>query len=252
MKIGVIGAMPQEVTLLARDLEGARTERRGARDYLSGRLCGHAAVVVFSGWGKVASASTATTLIEVFGVDALVFTGVAGALAPDLAVGDVVIGDELLQHDLDASAVPGIARYEVPLLGLSRFTADARLVGLARTAAGDYLAQSLAADVGADHLAEFGLHGPAVRTGLIVSGDQFISSLDRVGEILADLPDALCVEMEGAAVAQVCFEHGRPFVVLRVISDKADHAAPVDFPRFLTTVASHLTCGIVMRLMAAL
>ena len=252
MKIGVIGAMPQEVALLARDLAGARTERRGARDYLSGRLAGHEAVVVFSGWGKVASASTATTLIEVFGVDAVVFTGVAGALAADLAIGDVVIGDDLLQHDLDASAVPGIARYEVPLLGVSRFKADARLVELAQSAAGRYLAERLADDVGPDHLREFGLNSPAVRTGLIVSGDQFISSPDRVRDILADLPDALCVEMEGAAVAQVCFEHGKPCVVLRVISDKADHAAPVDFPRFLTTVASHLTCGVVMQLMAAL
>ena len=104
MTIGVIGAMPEEVALLARDLEGARPERRGARDYLRGRLHGRDVVVVFSGWGKVASASTATTLIEVFGVEAVVFTGVAGALAADLAVGDVVIGTELLQHDLDASA----------------------------------------------------------------------------------------------------------------------------------------------------
>ena len=252
MKIGVIGAMPQEVALLARDLRDARTERRGVRDYLSGRLVGHEAVVVFSGWGKVASASTATTLIEVFGVDAVVFTGVAGALAPDLAIGDVVIGDQLLQHDLDASAVPGIARYEVPLLGVSRFKADARLVALAEAAARRYLSERLADDVGPDHLRDFGLHDPAVRTGLIVSGDQFISSLARVQEILGDLPDALCVEMEGAAVAQVCFEHGRPWVVLRVISDKADHAAPIDFPRFLTTVASHLTCGVVLQLMAAL
>ncbi len=252
MTIGVIGAMPEEVALLARDLEGARSERRGTRDYLRGRLQGRDAVVVFSGWGKVASTSTATTLIEVFGVDSVVFTGVAGALAPDLAVGDVVIGAELLQHDLDASAVPGIARYEVPLLGVSRFRSDARLVRLARAAAGRYLTERLAADVGEEHLREFGLHNPAVRTGLIVSGDQFISSAARVAEILADLPDALCVEMEGAAVAQVCFEHGVPFVVLRAISDRADHAAPVDFPRFLRTVASHLTCGVVMGLMAAL
>ena len=252
MTIGVIGAMPEEVALLARDLEDPRAERRGARDYLRGRLHGRDAVVVFSGWGKVASASTATTLIEVFGVEAVVFTGVAGALAPDLAVGDVVIGTELLQHDLDASAVPGIARYEVPLLGVSRFTADLRLVALAQSAAGRYLTERLAADVGEDHLSEFGLHSPTVRTGLIVSGDQFISSGDRVAEILADLPDALCVEMEGAAVAQVCFEHRVPFVVLRAISDRADHAAPVDFPRFLRTVASHLTCGVAMGLMAAL
>ena len=143
MTIGVIGAMPEEVALLARDLEGARPERRGARDYLRGRLHGRDVVVVFSGWGKVASASTATTLIEVFGVEAVVFTGVAGALAADLAVGDVVIGTELLQHDLDASAVPGIARYEAPGLGVSRFTADARLVALAQAAAGRYLAERL-------------------------------------------------------------------------------------------------------------
>ena len=252
MKIGVIGAMREEVALLARDLADARVERRGARDYLSGRLRGREAVVVFSGWGKVASASTATTLIEVFGVDAVVFTGVAGALSPDLAIGDMVIASETLQHDLDASAVPGIERYQAPSLGVSRFPADPGLAAAAEAAARRYLAERMAGDVGEDLMREFGLERPAVRTGLIVSGDQFISSAARAGEILAGLPDALCVEMEGAAVAQVCYEHGRPCVVLRVISDKADHAAPVDFPRFLSTVASHLTCGVVMGLMGAL
>ena len=252
MKIGVIAAMPEEMALVGADLADPRAQWRGAREYLSGRLCGHDAVVVFSGWGKVASASTATTLIEVFGVEAILFTGVAGALSPDLAVGDVVIGAETLQHDLDASAVPGIDRYQVPLLGVSRFKGDGGLVALAERAARTYLSERLAADVGPDHRREFGLDSPKVRTGLIVSGDQFISSAARVNEILADLPDALCVEMEGAAVAQVAFEHNRPCLVLRVISDKADHAAPVDFPRFLTTVATHMTCGVVMELLAAL
>ena len=252
MKIGVIAAMPEEMALLGGDLADPRAQWRGAREYLSGRLHGQEAVVVFSGWGKVASASTATTLIEVFGVDAIVFTGVAGALSPDLAVGDIVIGGETLQHDLDASAVPGIERYQVPLLGVSRFKGDPRLVSLAEGAARSYLTEKMATDIGPEHLREFGLDQPKMRTGLIVSGDQFISSAAKVSSLLADLPDALCVEMEGAAVAQVAFEHGKPCVVLRVISDKADHAAPVDFPRFLTTVATHMTCGVVMELLAAL
>src|ERR1700719_2936150 len=101
MKLGIVGAMPQEIALLQLDLEHARGQTRGMRQYLQGTLYGKDVVLVFSRCAKVAAASTATTLIEVFGVDLVVFTGVAGATDPSLEVGDVVIGTSLIQHDLD-------------------------------------------------------------------------------------------------------------------------------------------------------
>ena len=114
-RIGIVGAMPEEIALLERDLVETRRQSRGMREYLEGSLYGFEAVLVFSRWGKVAAASTGTTLIEVYDVNLIVFTGVAGAIAEDLEIGDVVIGNRLVQHDLDASALPGLKRHEVPL-----------------------------------------------------------------------------------------------------------------------------------------
>jgi adenosylhomocysteine nucleosidase len=114
MKIGIVEAMPQEIALLQRDLQQPRIQTRGMRQYLQDTAYGKDVVLVFSRCAKVAAASTVTTLIEVFGVDLVVFTGVAGAMDPDLEVGDVVIGTLLVQHDLDAR--PLFRRFEVPLL----------------------------------------------------------------------------------------------------------------------------------------
>ncbi|HEX4113509.1 MAG TPA: hypothetical protein VH020_13330, partial [Stellaceae bacterium] len=107
-------------------------------------------------------------------------------------------------------------------------------------------------DVGAADLAEFGIDRPKVRDGLIVSGDQFIADAARAAGLRALLPGAQCVEMEGAAAAQVCYEHAVPIAIVRVISDRADHAAPLDFTRFIDRVASHFTRGIVMAMLSAL
>src|SRR5262245_1292446 len=102
MKIGVVGAMPQEIAVLKRDLQNVRSQTRGMREYMEGTLYGKDVVLVFSRWAKVAAASTVTTLIEVYGVDLVVFTGVAGATDAALDIGDVVIASALVQHDLDA------------------------------------------------------------------------------------------------------------------------------------------------------
>src|SRR5579862_9742959 len=130
MKIGIVGAMPQEIALLQRDLQHPRVETRGMRQYLQGTLYGKDVVLVFSRCAKVAAASTVTTLIEVFGVDLVVFTGAAGAADPRLEIGDVVIGTSLVQHDLDAR--PLFPRFEVPLLGRVAFETAPALVALAR------------------------------------------------------------------------------------------------------------------------
>jgi adenosylhomocysteine nucleosidase len=246
--------MPQEIALLRHDLRNSRTQVRGMREYLEGNLYGKNAVVVFSRCAKVAAASTVTTLIEVFGVELVVFTGVAGAADPGLEIGDVVIGSRLVQHDLDAR--PLFRRFEVPLLDRTSFETPPELVSLASRSAEAYLHTHLSRDVPAEILRAFAIRLPLrVRTGLIISGDQFIANpatLLALQEALreAGLPGALCVEMEGAAVAQVCHEHGVPVIVMRAISDKADHSAGVAFAPFIDSIASHITCGIVRELIS--
>jgi adenosylhomocysteine nucleosidase len=249
MKVGIMGAMTQEVEHLRSGIEGAKVHESGKREFVEGALHGHEVVVVFSRWGKVAASSTATTLIERFGVDLIVFTGVAGAVDRALNVGDIVVASRLVQHDMDASAIPGIARFEVPLLGVAFFDAPSDLVARAGKAAEFYLGEDMRADVSAGALAEFGISNPKVVTGLVASGDQFVASDSTVDDLRRALPQLQCVEMEGAAVAQVAYEHNVPFIVLRTISDKADHSAPVDFPAFVERVASHFTCGCVARLL---
>ena len=200
---------------------------------------------MFSRWGKVASASTVTTLIGAADVDLILFTGVAGAISADLHIGDVVIGNRLVQHDMDAR--PLYSRYEVPQLEVDYFPAEPEYVQLAMRSAERYLNHDLATDVQAgmiesNVLAEFGITRPKVQAGVIATGDQFIADSVLRDRLKANLPNALCVEMEGAAVAQVCYERDIPLVVVRTISDKADHH--VDFVRFVDTVASHFTRGI--------
>ena len=250
MIIGVVGAMSEEIALLRNALENPQVQTRGMRDYWQGSLFGRSVVLAFSRWGKVASASTVTTSIEFFEVDLVVFTGVAGALAPDLDIGDIVIAESLIQHDMDASALPGIKLFEIPLLGVENFPIKKRLVDLATESARRYLTADLPNDVPSELLHEFGIVQPKVCTGLIISGDQFVAGTEAQSKIKRAIPAALCVEMEGAAVAQVCYEHDVPVAVVRAISDKADHSAVINFPRFVDKVASHFTCGIVREFIA--
>jgi adenosylhomocysteine nucleosidase len=249
MKVGIVGAMLQEIALLQKDLQNIRRQTRGMREYLEGELYGKETVLVFSRCGKVAAASTVTTLIEVFDVDFVVFTGVAGAADPALEIGDVVIGTTLVQHDLDPR--PLFRRFEVPLLDKITFETPPYIVALARDSASLYLHKLIHQDIAAETLSAFGINSPPrLHEGLIVSGDQFIANPAtlaglRTALIDAGLPAPLCVEMEGAAVAQVCDEHAVPLIVMRTISDKADHSAAIDFVPFIDKVASHFTRGIV-------
>ena len=255
-RLGIIGAMPQEIDLITADLETEHIERIAGRSYHIGTFSGCESVVVFSRWGKVAAAMTATVLIERFGVDLIVFTGVAGAVSPVLNVGDVVVADRLLQHDFDVSPTGLYAKFEIPLLGVSYFPVDSRLVELAKAATEQYLAGKDEGDSQQPSPApSFGKEGVLqhhVYVGTIASGDQFIAHPDRLEELRAAIPDLLCVEMEGAAVAQVCHEYGVPFLVIRTISDKADHSAPVDFVSFIQEVARKYSYGILKRLVPAL
>lgn len=252
MKLGIMGAMPEEVAGIADKLEGAQALHLGGRDYVSGRWYGVDVVVVFSRWGKVAAAATAAMLLSRFEVDGILFVGVAGGVDPELAIGDVVVASELLQHDMDASAIPAFARFEIPLLGRARFEAHAPWVAMALATTSTFMEQSLASEIGPEIKAEFALTRPKAVTGLIASGDRFVSHASLMRDLTQALPDLRCVEMEGGAVAQVCFEFAKPLAVIRVISDRADHDAPVDFQRFVTSVASVMTTNIASRFVNAL
>jgi adenosylhomocysteine nucleosidase len=181
-------------------------------------------------------------LMHAFDARQLVFTGVAGGLGRDVAVGDVVVARDLLQHDMDAS--PLFPRFEVPLTGRSRFGVDAALADALAAAARRCLARAEGV-VGAAQLAAFGVSAPQVHEGLIVSGDRFVASHAQSDALRAALPDALAVEMEGAAVAQACADFDRPFAVLRTVSDRADDDAHVSFNTFIAEVASAYTHAIV-------
>ncbi len=221
--------MNEEIDLLVAEMASDQISEQGKRSYHQGKLWDHPCVLAFSRWGKVAAAATATHLITRYGVSEIVFTGVAGGAAPNLRIGDVVIGSELCQHDMDAS--PLFARHEIPLLGTTFFvTEPARRSAILKAAKEFALTRS---------------KKPQVVEGLIASGDKFFASASALDELKSRLPKVQCVEMEGAAVAQVCHEYGIPFSILRVISDSADEASPTDFPEFVRTVASQYSHGII-------
>jgi adenosylhomocysteine nucleosidase len=257
MKLGIIGAMPQEIDRIAEELEtddrssGESIEEIAGRSYRIGRFAGVDSILVFSHWGKVAAAITATTLIEHFGVDCIIFTGVAGAVSPLLNVGDVVIANRLIQHDFDVSAASIVgdagmlSKFEIPFLGISYFPVEEKLVEFAKQAAEEYLQNNY-------HPVPSFLRSGSVFIGTIASGDQFIAHPNKIEELRAAIPGLLCVEMEGAAVAQVCHEYRIPYSVIRTISDKADHSAPMDFLTFIQNVARHYSHGILKRLIPKL
>ena len=255
-RIAIVSAMQQELAGLHAHLRGATLSRCAGRDFWVGHLGEQEAVLVLCGIGKVAAATTAAVLLCEFKVDCIVLTGVAGGLGAGVRVGDMVVADSLLQHDMDCS--PLFPRYEVPLYGLSRFAAHEQLSGLVMAAAQSVL-QQLNAPVGADgllpaaalqrqHLAQFGLSALRVHRGLVVSGDEFVSSAQKSRHLQTAFPDALAVEMEGAALAQVCSDFAVPFAVLRTVSDRADELAEVDFNRFIAEIASRYTVAVVMAL----
>ena len=249
-RIGIMAALREEIADLLHTMEAVTTQRIGMRDYHQGLLHGRPCVVVLARVGKVAAAATAVTLIREFQVESLVFTGLAGGVAGHVKVGDVVIGATLLQHDMDAS--PLFPRHEIPLLACSRIATDPGLSQALEAAASAYLAQDWLREISPATRASFGLAEPGVHVGLIVSGDQFINRAAAVQALRQELPDALCVEMEGAAVAQICHEYGARFAIMRTVSDRADDTASHDFNGFLSAVASHYSAGVLRRVLAAL
>ncbi|KKO65907.1 5'-methylthioadenosine/S-adenosylhomocysteine nucleosidase [Janthinobacterium sp. KBS0711] len=246
MRLGIISALHEEQQGLVEAMQSPQRRSHGMRDYTLGTLWNIDAVCVLSRLGKVAAAMTASILVEKYGVTHIVFTGVAGSGDKHVKVGDIVVAEALMQHDMDAR--PLFPRFEVPLTGLQRFATDLELSTQLAAAAEDFLRDDVSSVLKAAHIVEFGLQQARVHRGLIASGDQFIGSAAHLNQLKVDIPDLLAVEMEGAAVAQVCFELGVPFTVMRTISDNANEEAAIDFMRFVQTVASPYAYTVIQQL----
>ena len=247
--LAIVSAMPDEITAIVESLTAVNAQTLGRRQYHAGNFQGIPVVAVFSGWGKVAAAATTTQLIAAYDVTDIVFTGVAGAVQAVLSIGDVVVGTELIQHDMDAS--PIFPRYEVPLLGKAMLATDAGLRTRLRVAAEEFLRQDLTAVVPQSERDWFRISSPQVVEGVIASGDQFFDSADEIEALRRRLPSVACVDMEGAAVAQVCEAYSVPFGIVRTISDAADENAQHDFPRFSREIAGQYSLGILERFLQA-
>jgi len=241
-RIAIVSAMHQELRALLPALDKRQQVRFAGRDFHLGQMEGQPVVMVLAGIGKVAAATTAALLLNEMDVQRIIFTGAAGGLGTGVRVGDVVIARELLQHDMDAS--PLFPRFEVPLTGRSRFPTDPDLSD-SLAAAALHCLNHATERIGEAHLADFGIDSPLLHEGLVISGDRFVATAAESDALRQSLPDALAVEMEGAALAQVCADFGRPFAVIRTISDRADDSAHVDFNRFIAEVASVYTREII-------
>ena len=217
-KVGLIGAMNEEIELILEKLEHKVATQKAGITFYEGFFSDKPAVLCKSGVGKVNAAVCTQLLIDVFGVEAVIFTGVAGALDPDLFIGDIVISTDCMHHDMDVTVL-GFERGIIPYDDHSVFPADPVLSDLAYEESRRLFP------------------GHTMR-GRVLSGDQFIADRSLVKQLHEQMGGA-CTEMEGAAVAQVCFMNKTPFVIIRSISDKADGSAHVDFVEFTAKASRH-------------
>jgi adenosylhomocysteine nucleosidase len=243
--IGIMGAMPEEINGIIDLIEDKEKFHFGHRLYYKGTLQGNQVVAVISGWGKVAAATTVTNLITRFQISELIFTGVAGAMNHNVAIGDIVLAKRLIQHDMDAR--PLIPQFEIPQLGKAYF--ETRLNDIQKAASAIQNVLDYDEVFQTQLQAKFNIDKPTFHLGDIASGDQFFSNGQQKSNLLKMLPSILCVEMEGAAVAQVCEENKIPFTIVRTISDGADDDSVVDFQTFITEIASHYSIRIVQELL---
>lgn len=218
-KVGIIGAMELEVEELQGKMEITRKEKKASMEFLEGTLNGTDVVIVRSGIGKVNAALCTQILCDIFGVNHIINTGVAGSLKNEINIGDIVVSTDALHHDVDVR-VFGYPLGEVPQMGCLAFPADEKLTNLA---------VECCKEVNSDI---------SVYSGRIVSGDQFISDKQVKAHIISNF-GGLCVEMEGASIAHAAYLNHVPFVIIRAISDKADDSAEIDYPTFEKAAAAH-------------
>lgn len=229
MKLGIIGAMDVEVSLLKEKMENVCIETHVGSTYYAGVLAGLPAVVVQCGVGKVNAAMCTQVLCDCYGVTHIVNTGIAGSLCPELDICDLVVSEDAMYHDFTCNAF-GYPHGKVPGMDVIAFPADETLKKFAFCAA---------EEVNPGH----------TRYGRVASGDQFICEKEAKDRIIS-LTGAVCTEMEGAAIAHTAYRNGVPFVVLRAISDKADNSAEMDYPTF-EDLAAH-RCAMVTEKLAQL
>ncbi len=213
-KIAIMGAMPEEIAPILEKLGTYKTTQYANNKYYEASYKGVDLVIAYSKIGKVFSTLTATTMIEHFGAEILLFSGVAGAISPTLKVGDLIVATQLSQHDLDITAFGHPFGY-VPE-GAVFIEADKKMIELSKE-----VATSM---------------GKSVKEGIIATGDQFVANEERKNWIGSTF-DADALEMEGASVAVVCDALDVPFFILRAISDAADMDASFSFDEFLETSA---------------
>lgn len=211
MIIGIIGAMEEEVQILKDEMSIDRKEIKARMEFYSGILWNNKVVVVTCGIGKVNAAVCAQILVDDFHVDKIINVGIAGGIGENVNPGDVVIGNNLVQHDIDTSAF-GDPIGQVPRLDTFDFKCDTELIDLAKSAAEK-------------------ISGHKSFIGRIVTGDQFIADTDKI-RWLKDQFNALACEMEGGSIAHVCYLNNTPFVVIRSISDNANTGAHMDYEKF--------------------
>ena len=228
-KTGIIGAMEEEVASLKGYLMDPKTISVAGMEFWEGKLEGEDVVIVQCGMGKVNAGICAHTLINNFGCTRIINTGVAGSLDNQIDIGDIVVSVDAVQHDFTVEAI-GFAKGEIPYTGIYAFPADETMreeaVEAVRAAAPDI----------------------QVFEGRICSGDQFVASKEQKETILSDF-GGMCCEMEGGAIAQVCYLNNTPFVIIRAISDKADNSEEVSYETFKDEAAEH--CASVVRYMIA-
>ena len=215
MKLGIIGAMRQEIETLLSHLENCSQTQRAGSVFYEGSLCGLDAVIVQCGVGKVNAALCVQILCDCYQITHVVNTGIAGSLCAELDIGDLVISRDAMYHDVDVHAF-GYPIGKVPGMPV-QYEADKALAALAYEAAE-------------------AVHPGHVRMGRIASGDQFVCE-KALKEHIVSVTGALCTEMEGAAIAHAAHRNGVPFVIIRAISDKADDSAEMDYPTFETQAA---------------
>ncbi|MCS3458617.1 5'-methylthioadenosine/S-adenosylhomocysteine nucleosidase [Aeromonas sp. BIGb0445] len=218
MKVGIIGAMEQEVALLRAQLSDMTTTKIGGCEFYSGTLAGKEVILTRSGIGKVAASVATSLLLERFTPDCVINTGSAGGFDQELRVGDVVIASEMRFHDVDVTAFG----YEMGQMAQqpAAFPCDARLMTLAQEC--------------------IALHGKhQTKLGLICTGDQFMCKPDAINRARADFPQMLAVEMEGAAIGQVCHMFGVPYLVVRAMSDIAGKEQVESFDAFIEVAGQH-------------
>ncbi|MCP2035017.1 adenosylhomocysteine nucleosidase [Planomicrobium sp. HSC-17F08] len=220
MRIGVIGAMEEEVELLRSSLENAQVSEIANCEFTSGTYKGQDVVLLKSGIGKVNAAMSTTLLLQQFKPDVVINTGSAGGFDQALEVGAIVISDEVRHHDVDVT-VFGYEMGQVPQLPAA-FRSDEKLIDLATKA-----------------VEELGEHPYGV--GLIATGDSFMNDPERVEKVRGFFPSMKASEMEAAAVAQVCHQFNVPFVVIRALSDIAGKESNISFDEFLPVAAKHST-----------